>query len=120
MTIKHLQKKRTSDGRIVRWTHILSAYAFELVHISGKLNTIADTLSHHPDKSKHQTQNLDQYEDKDFEIIIDNATTQNLPKQLPPIPSMHFEKAQSETKLYPTYNQVQHTATTTTGSIPRS
>ena len=41
-------KTKHCTGRLSRWALLLSNYNFEIIHIKGKNNTVADALSRIP------------------------------------------------------------------------
>ena len=42
---KHKSIPSDSNARIVRWSLLLSQYQYDLKHLSGKINYVADALS---------------------------------------------------------------------------
>jgi len=46
-------KNRTIDGRLGKWIYNLSEFDFELIHVQGEDNAMADKLSRCPKPHKH-------------------------------------------------------------------
>ena len=47
ISLKYLFDQHNLNARQVRWFSFLSEYDFEIKHIKGKENKVADALSHH-------------------------------------------------------------------------
>ena len=65
--IKFFLKKQKIEGKRARWALKLSEYDYEIQHIAGKQNTLADSLSRRPDYMEGKIENseteLFKYED---------------------------------------------------------
>ena len=47
ISLKYLFDQQNLNARQVRWLSFLSEYDFEIKHLKGKENKVANTLSHH-------------------------------------------------------------------------
>ena len=47
ISLKYLFDQQNLNARLARWLSFLSEYDFEIKHIKGKENKVADFLSHH-------------------------------------------------------------------------
>ena len=47
ISLKYLFDQQNLNARQARWLSFLSEYNFEIKHIKGKYNKVADALSHH-------------------------------------------------------------------------
>ena len=58
-----IQTKKNTHARLERWLLRLSIYDFEIIHIPGKLNVVADNFSRLPDENEVNTDPNDDYFD---------------------------------------------------------
>ncbi|MCP3889962.1 MAG: hypothetical protein GY702_13985, partial [Desulfobulbaceae bacterium] len=64
------QKRKTHEGRVIRWLTVLSQYSFKIVHVKGTDNKIADVLSRQPNPQNNEPLSLEQYEDPALDMTI--------------------------------------------------
>ena len=69
-TLHYLPTQPTLNGRQARWSETLQGYDYEILHISGKKNVVADAISRRPDL---QTNNLSAWETERLTVEAQQA-----------------------------------------------